>query len=71
MGEYGRVVGQGSETARGTAGKSGGGGVTDLGGDVVGTIGNAIDQVAALPPEVLLLLAAAVLIGFVVLRRAF
>jgi hypothetical protein len=70
MGEYGRVVGQGSETARGTAGKSGGG-VTDLGGDVVGTIGNAIDQVAALPPEVLLLLAAAVLIGFVVLRRAF
>jgi hypothetical protein len=68
MVEYGRGVGE-------VAGRSGGGAGTGGSGDVGATIGNtisnAIDQVAALPPEMLVLIAVVLFGAIVVLRRAF
>lgn len=69
MVEYGRTVGEGTEAAGG--GSGGSGGVTDVGASAIGAAADAIDRVASLPPEMLLLLAVVVLVGFVVLRRAF
>jgi hypothetical protein len=59
MGEYGRVVSQGS----GTGGGLGGGDVTDIVSDIVA-------RVAAQPPEILLAVVAIVLVGgWLLLRR--
>jgi hypothetical protein len=64
MGEYGRIVGQSSGAS------GGGGGGTDLTGQVMGAISDAVDQVASLPPEMLVGIAVVVLIvGMLVFRR--
>ena len=58
MGEYGRVVG---ETSGAGGGRGGGGG--DLGGDIMNAITGAFDQVTALPTELLVVVAAVLVIG--------
>lgn len=63
MGEYGRIVGEGS----GRGGRGGGPG--DVTGDIMAAVQDAIDQVAALPPEVLLVLVAAIAVGGMLLLR--
>ena len=75
MVEYGNGVGEVSGRAGGAGSGSGGSvidgvGRTDL-ADQVGTfVTNTIDNVLALPPEMLILLAIAVLAGLVLVRRA-
>ena len=66
MGEYGRVVGETS----GAGGGRGGGG--DLGGDIMNAITGAFDQVAALPTELLVVVAAilVIIVGVEFLFRA-
>lgn len=60
MGEYGRVVSQGSGTG---GGLGGGGDVTDIVSDIVA-------RVAAQPPEILLAILAIVIVGgWLILRR--
>lgn len=60
MGEYGRVVSQGSATG---GGLGGGGDVTDIVSDIVA-------RVAAQPPEILLAILAIVIVGgWLILRR--
>jgi hypothetical protein len=75
MVEYGHGVGQVSGQSGGGGGAGGGGfgsgGPTDLGASVTGFISESVDRVAALPPEMLLLLVVLVFAGLVVLRRAF
>jgi hypothetical protein len=63
MGEYGRIVGETS----GAAGGSGGGGSKDFGGDIMSALSDAVDQIAELPTEVLLLFIGIVLIGGLVI----
>ena len=68
MVEYGNALDQGSKAAgQGSGGGSGGG---DLGAGAMNFVNNTIDQVAALPPGMLLLLAVVTLAGLYVLRRA-
>jgi hypothetical protein len=67
MVEYGHAVGQGS----GAGGSGAGGGSVDVGADIVGFVSDAVGRISALPPEALLLIAAAILAGLFVLRRAF
>jgi hypothetical protein len=63
MGEYGRVVGQGS----GLGGRSG---QTDLTGQVMAAISDVVDTIAAQPPEILLGLAALIIgLGWLLMRR--
>jgi hypothetical protein len=70
--EYGHAVGEGTGPGAGAGGGSGlGGGPTDIGASAVDFVSNAVDRIAALPPEMLLLLGAVVLVGLIVLRRAF
>jgi hypothetical protein len=64
MVEYGNTVGRGS----GASG-SGTGSPVDVGADVTSFVSNAVDRVAALPPEALLLLAVVILGGLLVLKR--
>jgi hypothetical protein len=74
MFEYGRTVGETSGQGGGGAGGGapvGGGGQGDLGAGAADFVTNAVDRIAALPPEGLLLLAIAILLGLVVLKRAF
>ncbi len=61
--EYGRVVGEstGVGGGRGTSG--------DVTGQVMDAISDAVDQVASLPPEVLIGATIAILIAVVLLRR--
>ena len=59
MGEYGRIVGESS----GAVGGRSGSGSSDLGGDVMGAFSDLVDQVAALPIEVLVVVIAVVLVG--------
>ena len=66
MAEYGQGVGQ----ATGVAGGSGGGS-TDAGSAVVGFFTDVADQVAALPPEGMILLVVVIFAGLVFLKRAF
>lgn len=61
--EYGRIVGE----STGTAGR--GGGTGDVTGQVLDAISDAIDQVAALPTEVLLGAAIIGIIALVLIRR--
>jgi len=66
MVEYGNGIGQGPA---GQTGPGGGGG--DLGAELMRVATNAVDDVARLPTEQLVLLAVAViLIGLFVLKRA-
>ena len=67
MVEYGNGIGQGPA---GQAGPGGGGG--DLGAQLMNAATGAVDSVARLPTEQLvLLIIAVVLIGLFVLKRAF
>ena len=59
--EYARVVGESSGI--------GGGGGGDITGRLFDAVGDAMDQVMALPPEVLVGAAIAAVIGLVLLRR--
>lgn len=65
--EYGHGVGQGT----GATGGRSGGGSTDLGGEAVNALADVVDRVAALPPEMLVVLLLVVLAGLFVLKRAF
>ena len=65
MFEYGGVTRQGS----GGSGSGGGGGSFDVGGAVMDTITDLFDRAAALPPEILVLFVAALMIGGLVLQR--
>ena len=68
MVEYGNGIGQGPAGQSG----GGGGGGGDLGAELMNVATGAVDTVARLPTEQLVLLAAAViLIGLFVLKRAF
>lgn len=67
MVEYGQGVGQ----ATGVTGGSQGAGSTDAGAAVAGFFTDVADEVAALPPEGLLLLVVVVFLGLVFLKRAF
>jgi hypothetical protein len=66
MVEYGHGVGQ----ATGVAGGAGGGS-TDVGAQAAGLVTDLADQLAALPPEGLLLLVVVIFAGLIFLRRAF
>ena len=66
--EYGHATEQGSGQLGGGGSLAGGG---DMGGAAVRWINDSIDTVAALPPEMLLLLGIVVLAGLFVLKRAF
>jgi hypothetical protein len=69
MVEYGNGIGQGPA---GQSGGGGGGGGGDLGAELMNVATGAVDSVARLPTEQLvLLIIAAVLIGLFVLKRAF
>ncbi len=65
--DYGNTVGQGAGHAGGGVGNGGG----DAGAQVVDTLSSVVDRVAALPPEMLVILAVFVLAGLLVLKRAF
>ncbi len=67
MVEYGQGIGQVS--GQGGSGGQGGGG--DVGAAAADFVSGAVDRVAALPPEGLLLLALAILAGLFLLKRAF
>ena len=74
MVEYGNAVGEVSGQGGGGSGGSGGavgGGSSDMGATAADFVSNAVDRIAALPPEGMLLLAVAILAGLFVLRRAF
>jgi hypothetical protein len=62
--EYGRIVGESTGVGGGR-----GGGAGDVTGQVMNTLGDAVDQIASLPPPVLIALVAVVLIGLFVFRR--
>lgn len=75
MVEYGNGVGEVSGRAGGAGSGSGGSvidgiGPTDLVDHVGAFVTNTIDNVMALPPEMMVLLAIAVLAGLVLVRRA-
>ena len=68
MVEYGNAVDQGSKaTGQGSGVGSGG---ADVGAGAVNFVSHTVDQVAALPPGMLLLLAVVVLAGLYFLKRA-
>ena len=67
MVEYGNAVDQGSKAA----GQSSNSGGTDVGAGAMTFVSHTVDQVAALPPGMLLLLAVVILAGLYFLRRAF
>ena len=61
--EYGRIVGE----STGIGG--GGGGDRDVAGQVMDAVSDVADQVASLPPEILVGLVAVIVIGSILLRR--
>jgi len=62
--EYGRIVGQSSGATGGR-----GGGTGDVTGQVMNAISDAIDQVAGLPPAVLIGAAIVAIVLLVLIRR--
>jgi hypothetical protein len=60
--EYGQVVGR-------STGVGGGGGSGDITGQVMDALENAAEEIAALPPVVLIALAAVVIIGLIFFKR--
>jgi hypothetical protein len=71
MVEYGQGVGSGPAGQVDGSGSGLGGGAGDWGGQFVNAAQDAVHQVSTLPPGQLLLLVAAVIVGFWILRRAF
>jgi hypothetical protein len=71
MVEYGHGVGQSTGQTGGGGGAGGGGANLDFDGAIGNMIGDAVNTVAALPPEMLLLGAVALFLGFVFFKRAF
>ncbi len=76
--EYGRGVGESSGQAGGAQGGGSGGGSLvggsgggDWGAMIVQAGNDAVQWVVTLPPAQLFLLVVAVVVGFIVLRRAF
>lgn len=69
MAEYGNGVGQ----ATGVAGGSGGGGgqTMDAGAALGQFVGNAAHTISTMPPTQLALLVVVIVVGFVILKRAF
>jgi hypothetical protein len=67
MVEYGNGVSQVS----GQAGGGGGGQTVDVGASVMHSITHTVDQIAALPPHILIIGAVAILFGLLLLKRAF
>lgn len=66
--EYGNGVG----TATGVAGRgAGGGGQLDAGAALGQFVDNAADTISSMPPMQLALLVVIVVVGFVILKRAF
>ena len=68
MVEYGNAVDQGSKAAG--QGNGVGSGGADLGAGAVNFVSHTVDQVAALPPGMLLVLAVVTLAGLYFLKRA-
>jgi hypothetical protein len=67
MAEYG----QGVSTGTGAAGGIGGGGGTmDVGQQAANFVNDAVYTVSTLPPEALLVIAIAIIMGFILLRKA-
>ena len=60
--EYGRVVGE-------STGIGGGGGSGDITGQVMDALENVVEEIASLPPPVLIALVAVVLIVLVFFKR--
>jgi hypothetical protein len=73
MVEYGHGVGEVSGGVQGASGGGNpfGGSVPDVGARVANWVGDTVDTIVALPPHMLVLLGVAVLLGLIVLRRAF
>jgi hypothetical protein len=69
MVEYGNGVSQVSGQAGGGGG--GGGQTVDVGASVFHSIGHTVDQIAALPPHILIIGAVVILFGLLFLKRAF
>jgi hypothetical protein len=65
--EYGQGVGQ----ATGVAGGGGAGGSQDLGAAASQFVTNAVDTISTMPPEMLLAMVVVILLGLIMLRRAF
>jgi hypothetical protein len=66
VGEYGGVVRQSTSAGGGGSG----GGFGDVGHEVMNSLADLVDRVLALPPEMLLVIAASVAIGgLLVFRR--
>ena len=66
MAEYGQAVGQVSGQGGG-----GGGGPQDIGGAAMDFVTHAVDRVSALPVETQVIIVVLLLLGLIVLRRAF
>lgn len=69
MVEYGQGVSQGTQQGGGGQGTQLGGG--DLGGQAMDAVADFASRIAALPIEVLVVGAIAIVAGLVILRRAF
>lgn len=65
MVEYGHGISQGT----GAAGGGGGGG--DAGQAFAAWVGNTVDNIAALPPSTIAIAVVVLIVGFIILRRAF
>lgn len=65
MVEYGGVVSQGTGAVAGSSSSRS----WDLGRDVMGVFSDLVDQIAALPPEGVVIVAAIVMLGGFVLTR--
>ena len=63
MAEYGRIVGEGT----GVGGRSGGSG--DVTSQIMAAVGDIVDKIASQPPEILLGVAAVMIIGGWLLMR--
>jgi hypothetical protein len=67
MVEYEQTIGRGPAGG----GSGGGGGSLDVAGELTAAFSDVVDRVAALPPEMLLVLGVILLGGLLFLRRAF
>jgi hypothetical protein len=69
MAEYGQGVAQGSGLTGG--GSGGGGGTLDVGQAAAGFVNDTVATLSALPPWALVALVVAIILGFILLKRAF
>ena len=67
MVEYGNGVGEVAGGSRGTLGGGGG----DLGGQFVNFLTDSAHKISTLPTETLLLIVVVLIVGLIVLKRAF